>query len=215
MKKNMYSKRQERGQRSNSARNARYAFLSARGRGNEDTSSNSFRELAYKSKQRTKRHPPTASGRISPASSTSSKGKRKKKQRWYAVVRGHVPGVYSHWDEAWAQTNGYTDGRPYKMNTRQEAVEEFMRWYAGARVHPVSSTMASRGESIGPFADAFIGNVQAEQIREAAFKRRASGWRRTAEVIGGPRLGTGTSTVHKARSVESPRKADTPSRRSA
>ena len=110
---------------------------------------------------------------------------------------------------AWAQTNGYTDGRPYKMNTRQEAVEEFMRWYAGARVHPVSSTMASRGESIGPFADAFIGNDQAEQIREAAFKRRASGWRRTAEVIGGPRLGTGTSTVHKARSVESPRKADT------
>jgi nitrous oxide reductase len=40
---------------------------------------------------------------------------------YYAVARGHIPGVYTTWDEAKAQIIGYNGVRQKKFKTREEA----------------------------------------------------------------------------------------------
>lgn len=46
--------------------------------------------------------------------------------RFYAVQRGHVPGVYSDWAKAQEQIRGFTRPRYKKFSTRAQA-EEFVR----------------------------------------------------------------------------------------
>lgn len=51
------------------------------------------------------------------------------KQEWkhyYAVARGHVPGIYANWDEAKAQLIGYNGVKHRKFKTREEA-EEYIK----------------------------------------------------------------------------------------
>ncbi|ROT85396.1 putative ribonuclease H1 isoform X2 [Penaeus vannamei] len=45
---------------------------------------------------------------------------------FYAVARGHSPGVYTSWPDAQAQINGYTAARYKKFDTKDEA-EEFVK----------------------------------------------------------------------------------------
>ena len=133
----------------------------------------------------------------------SSKPKsRRSKKRWYAVVRGRVPGVYDRWDDAWAKTDGYTEARPYRTYSRQEAVETFMRWSRGSQVHPVSSTMAQRGESVAEFADTFLGLEGASIIRSRAFAKHAKERQKKFEASGDPIWDTGTSVARDKRPVE-------------
>ena len=125
------------------------------------------------------------------------------KEQWYAVVRGRVPGVYVYdrWDDAWAQTDGYTEARPYRFYSRQEAVETFMRWNRGTQVYPVSSTMAQRGESVAKFAETFLGLEGARIIRSRAFARHAQERQKKFEASGDPVWDTGTSVALDGRPV--------------
>ena len=143
------------------------------------------------------------------------KGKRKKKagpKTWYAVVRGYVPGVYANWEDAWVQTDGYLDSRPYKAPSRQEAVEIFMRWGGGHQRHPASSTMALRGEEIAEYAGKFLGREGAEIIRARARERHAQVRLRKFEETGDPIWDTGSSTARTMRSVEAAQSAATSKR---
>jgi viroplasmin and RNaseH domain-containing protein len=44
---------------------------------------------------------------------------------WYVVHVGRRPGVYSNWDDAHAQVNGYKGCCHKKFKTREEAFEAF------------------------------------------------------------------------------------------
>ena len=134
----------------------------------------------------------------------SSKASRKKPAplTWYAVVRGYVPGVYANWQDAWVQTDGFPDPRPYKAKTRQEAVEIFMRWGGGHQRHPASSTMALRGEEIAEYAGKFLGQEGAAIIRARAREKHARVRMRKFEETGDPIWDTDSSTARTLRSVE-------------
>ena len=138
------------------------------------------------------------------------RGKKKSNNSWYAVVRGHVPGVYANWDDAKAQTNRFTESRPYKARSRGEAIEIFMRWSGGAQLHPASSTMASRGESLDEYAGAFLGLEGAKVIRARAVEKHARERQRKFEETGDPIWDTGARASRNVRSVEVARNATTP-----
>ena len=152
-------------------------------------------------------------GRIDPPGAKKSRRKhaganarpatnRKPSDPWYAVVRGYVPGVYAEWTDAWTQTNGFHDSRPYKARSRQEACEIFMRWSGGAQLYPASSTMSQRGEVIGEYADAFLGLEGAEVIRKRAFAKHARDRRLKFKETGDPIWDTSTPASREARPVE-------------
>ena len=145
-------------------------------------------------------------------STTKPSGRRKKKSNntWYAVVRGVVPGVYANWDDAKAQTDRFTDSRPYKARSRSEAIEIFMRWSGGAQLYPTSSTMLSRGEVLGEYAGAFLGLEGAEVIRARAFKKHAHARQRKFKETGDPIWDTGTRASETERPVEGAINATTP-----
>ena len=67
-------------------------------------------------------------------------------KRWYAVIRGHVPGIYRGWPSVWPQVDEFTDARCYRFKSVDEAIECFMRYRRGEMIHPKDSTMESRGE---------------------------------------------------------------------
>ena len=126
MRKNEFNRRTGGKYRADSARNARYAFLSASGRREGDDSGHSFRELAESSARTRARHTNsrlTAKSSNQTSRSTSTKSKKKKAPKWYAVVRGYVPGVYSNWDEAWhrpmaTRTAGHISLTPGRKQSR-------------------------------------------------------------------------------------------------
>ena len=84
-----------------------------------------------------------------------------------------------------------------------------MRWYAGRQLHPHSSTMTSRGETIGPYANKFVGTVAAEEIREAVFQKHARERKQKFEATGDPMWNTDTSTTPSVQPVENSRKTVT------
>jgi viroplasmin and RNaseH domain-containing protein len=44
---------------------------------------------------------------------------------WYVVYVGRHPGVYSNWDDAHAQVNGYSGACHKKFKCKEEAFEAF------------------------------------------------------------------------------------------
>ena len=46
-----------------------------------------------------------------------------KSNKFYGVVKGHVPGIYTTWDEAKAQVHGYKDAMYKSFKTEAEAKE--------------------------------------------------------------------------------------------
>ena len=121
-----------------------------------------------------------------------------------------MPGVYTNWDDVKAQTDGFTEARPYKARSRSEAIEIFMRWSGGAQLHPASSTMSSRGEVLGEYAGAFLGLEGAEVIRARAFDKHARARQRKFIETNDPIWDTGTRASQKVRSVEVAINATTP-----
>jgi ribonuclease HI len=71
-----------------------------------------------------------AAGEI-PKTKTSS---GTKKQKFYAVVKGCTPGVYTTWDEAKEQVNEYP-GAVYKSFKTREEAEEFMNTPVKERIY--------------------------------------------------------------------------------
>jgi len=57
-----------------------------------------------------------------------------KKQKFYAVVKGHIPGIYTTWDEAKTQVDGYP-GAVYKSFKTEEEAEEFMNTPVKERIY--------------------------------------------------------------------------------
>lgn len=57
-----------------------------------------------------------------------------KKQKFYAVVKGCTPGIYTTWDEAKTQVNGYP-GAIYKSFKTEEEAEEFMNTPVKERIY--------------------------------------------------------------------------------
>ncbi|MEM7799930.1 MAG: ribonuclease H family protein [Chloroflexota bacterium] len=49
----------------------------------------------------------------------------KKKKKWYVVWKGHTPGIYTTWDEASAQVNGYSGAKYKSFGSRAEAEAAF------------------------------------------------------------------------------------------
>ena len=219
MRKNQYNRRADWQPASDSARGARYAFTSASSRRDDSNiSGHSLHEMASASGGKRANNRQTQPFSANTRSSGTSRKKKKTKsrtlkKRWYAVVRGHVPGVYDDWQIAWAQTDGFSEARPYKASTRQEAVEIFMRWHAGYQLHPTSSTMAQRGEIIGEFANSFLGSVGAEKIRRRAYAKLAHERNEKYKDTGDPIWGPGSLGARSAHPVEVSRKATTPDSR--
>ena len=107
----------------------------------------------------------------SDGNSTASNRIHKKggRAKWYAVVQGRTPGVYSTWGDAWSQTDGHSNTRPYKFySSFHDAVECFMRWRDGKQIHGHQSTMSMRGEVFSISHSGFFGNMAAEHIRQSA-----------------------------------------------
>ena len=57
-----------------------------------------------------------------------------KKQKFYAVVKGCIPGVYTTWDEAKTQVDGYP-GAVYKSFKTEEEAKEFMNTPVKERIY--------------------------------------------------------------------------------
>jgi hypothetical protein len=57
-----------------------------------------------------------------------------KKQKFYAVVKGHIPGIYTTWDEAKTQVDGYP-GAVYKSFKTEKEAEEFMNTPVKERIY--------------------------------------------------------------------------------
>jgi ribonuclease HI len=57
-----------------------------------------------------------------------------KKQKFYTVVKGHIPGIYTTWDEAKTQVDGYP-GAVYKSFKTEEEAEEFMNTPVKERIY--------------------------------------------------------------------------------
>ena len=141
----------------------------------------------------------------SDGSSTASTKNHKKSGRakWYAVVRGRTPGVYSTWGDAWAQTDGHSNSRPYKFYSYAEAVECFMRWHAGVQIHGHQSTMRMRGEVFNPAHSGFFGSLAAEQIRIAAntladtYEKTNARMYQTQDINVKAQLNTGSAKAHR------------------
>jgi hypothetical protein len=55
-----------------------------------------------------------------------SPGSRRGRQKFYAVRRGHSPGIYNSWADCSRQVNGYS-GHEFKSFTTLQEAEEFMR----------------------------------------------------------------------------------------
>jgi ribonuclease HI len=51
-----------------------------------------------------------------------------KQQKYYAVARGRIPGIYTEWDSCQIQVDGFTGARCKKFATEAEA-KEFVKNY--------------------------------------------------------------------------------------
>lgn len=56
---------------------------------------------------------------------------------YYAVARGHKPGIYATWDECSEQVLGFSRSRYKKFSTEQEA-NEFIRQFSSSEVVEVA-----------------------------------------------------------------------------
>ena len=66
--------------------------------------------------------------------------------------------------------------------------------------------MASRGETIGPYTNKFVGTIAPEEIREAVFQKHDREQKQKFEATGDPIWNTDTSTTHNVQPVETSRK---------
>jgi hypothetical protein len=57
-----------------------------------------------------------------------------KKQKFYAVVKGCIPGIYTTWDETKTQVDGYP-GAVYKSFKTEKEAEEFMNTPVKERIY--------------------------------------------------------------------------------
>ena len=158
MRKSEYSARVRSSARATSARASRYRQTTASARSGLNDSNHSLREIAHR---KGRRQAPNRRGKadysdveISEAqksynANSASKFGRAKLDRsmyhWYAVVIGRKRGLFHGYHLAWKQVNGFKKGRAYKHIEFQDAMETFMRWKEGKRIHAHDSTMQTRG----------------------------------------------------------------------
>ena len=102
----------------------------------------------------------SATGNAVPQRERRNAKRRKQRRRgtkaaWYAVVRGHNPGLYNNWADVQEHIRlslaaDIRDPRAYRYKDRTQALEGFLRWWNGRRVYSSASTMQDRGVTFLP-----------------------------------------------------------------